>query len=82
MVWADLSPEGCFDERCIRLAHLHNIAVDFPKTGIAAELHEDDRPKIFPDFMNRKTRDCYPSTKVRLSFLFGQLQLKMNIADF
>lgn len=64
MVWADLSPTGVFDERCLRLSDLHNIAVDYPKTGIPAILKDEDRPKRYPDFMAKRGRDCYPSQKV------------------
>ncbi len=36
-VHADLSLKGVLSEKCIELASLHSIAVDFPKTGIAAD---------------------------------------------
>ena len=34
--WADLSPMGAADPKCIRLAHLCSRAVDFAKTGVPA----------------------------------------------
>lgn len=32
-IHADLSVKGVLSQKCIELAQLHSIAVDFPKTG-------------------------------------------------
>jgi RNA-dependent RNA polymerase len=61
---ADESDKGVLDERCIRLAELHSIAVDYPKTGIKAILSPDLKTKIKPDFMEKNDKKSRKSTKV------------------
>ncbi|EJD54735.1 RdRP-domain-containing protein [Auricularia subglabra TFB-10046 SS5] len=48
---ADISPQGVYDPRCLKLSALHSIAVDFPKTGIPVK-HADipQAPNMFPDW--------------------------------
>lgn len=38
LVWADLSEHGARCEECLKLAALHSKAVDFPKSGVPAEV--------------------------------------------
>lgn len=67
LVHADLSDLGARDEKCIRLAELHYIAVDYPKTGKPAQMGPDLRPKRYPDFMqNKRAPETYESQKVRV----------------
>ncbi|GBC04988.1 hypothetical protein RclHR1_00060001 [Rhizophagus clarus] len=61
---ADYFPEGAKHESCIRLAHLHSDAVDFPKTGIPAKFPLNLRVKEFPDFMEKPDKAVYQSKKV------------------
>ncbi|KAG0191239.1 hypothetical protein DFQ28_000680 [Apophysomyces sp. BC1034] len=61
---ADRSARGAFDGACLRLAQLHSLAVDYPKSGKRAVLEDDLRVKIFPDFMQKKDKDTYESNKV------------------
>ncbi|KAF7722345.1 hypothetical protein EC973_003435 [Apophysomyces ossiformis] len=61
---ADRSAKGAFDGACLRLAQLHSLAVDFPKSGKRAVLDEDLRVRIFPDFMQKKDKEMYVSNKV------------------
>lgn len=42
LVWADLSEDGARCKECTQLASLHSMAVDFPKSGVPAEV-----PKVF-----------------------------------
>ncbi|KAI9261119.1 RNA dependent RNA polymerase-domain-containing protein [Sporodiniella umbellata] len=61
---ADASDKGALDGKCIKLAHLHSEAVDFPKSGKPAVLSDDLVVKKFPDFMQKKDKESYASTKV------------------
>lgn len=61
---ADASPDGARDPRCLELARLHSLAVDYPKTGVPAVLGLELRPKSFPDFMENKTKPKYEAQKV------------------
>ncbi|KAF3788205.1 RNA-dependent RNA polymerase 6 [Nymphaea thermarum] len=64
VVHADLSELGANDEKCIKLAELAAIAVDFPKTGVNAQLPQALRPKVYPDFMGKDEKQSYRSEKV------------------
>nr|GMD23404.1 probable RNA-dependent RNA polymerase 1 [Ipomoea batatas] len=50
---------------CLKLAQLFSIAVDFPKTGVPAEIPSDLRVKEYPDFMEKPPEKVtYVSTRV------------------
>lgn len=44
LVWADLSEGGARCEECLQLAALHSKAVDFPKSGVPAEIPKASKP--------------------------------------
>lgn len=77
---ADISANGARDGKCILLAQLHSEAVDFPKSGIPAKLTEDLIVKTFPDFMQKKDKESYPSKKV-LGKIFRAID-KSNYKDY
>lgn len=68
VVHADKDPSGIFSAKCLQLAALHSIAVDFAKTGVPAnvprELHPQNQAGQYPDFMGRHAKVSYPSRKV------------------
>lgn len=43
---ADLNPDGPGCEECLELARLHSMAVDFPKTGVPAEIPAEMLKKL------------------------------------
>ncbi|KAI3730498.1 hypothetical protein L1987_61668 [Smallanthus sonchifolius] len=49
---------------CVELAKLFSIAVDFPKTGVPAEIPSNLRPKEYPDFMEKPDKTTYESQNV------------------
>jgi RNA-dependent RNA polymerase len=61
---ADYFETGAFHGQCIRLAHLHSEAVDFPKTGRPAILSSELRANTYPDFMEKHDKPTYKSEKV------------------
>lgn len=61
LVHADREPEKALSSKCLQLATLHSMAVDFAKTGAPAEMPRDLRPREFPDFMARWDRPMYIS---------------------
>ncbi|KAK3225244.1 hypothetical protein Dsin_005106 [Dipteronia sinensis] len=61
LVHADRDPEKARSPKCLQLAALHSMAVDFAKTGAPAEMPLALRPKDFPDFMERYEKDSYKS---------------------
>eukprot|EP00884_Botryococcus_braunii_P021398 jgi/Botrbrau1/7942/Bobra.9_2s0100.1 len=58
---ANTSPDGAWDQRCLKLAALHSQAVDFPKSGVPAEFPYDIYKTIkdagYPDFMENKGKE-------------------------
>ncbi|RCH78976.1 hypothetical protein CU098_000156, partial [Rhizopus stolonifer] len=74
---ADQSANGARDGKCIRLAQLHSAAVDFPKTGIPAKMEDDLKVKRFPDFMDKKDKESYPSRKV-----LGRIYRAIDKSDY
>ncbi|CAN6455107.1 unnamed protein product [Victoria cruziana] len=72
VVHADLSEFGANDDKCLKLAELAAIAVDFPKTGVNAQLPHHLRPKVYPDFMGKDENQSYKSEKV-LGYLYRKI---------
>ncbi|CAN8100723.1 unnamed protein product [Discula destructiva] len=57
--WADqVTPKG---DKCLELAKLHSLAVDYVKSGQKAVMHRSLRPKVYPHWMERKTGKHYTS---------------------
>ncbi|KAI1300421.1 RNA dependent RNA polymerase-domain-containing protein, partial [Xylaria venustula] len=44
---------------CVKLAHLHSNAVDYPKSGSPAHLEESLRPRKYPHFMEKPGKSYY-----------------------
>jgi len=64
----------------LELAALHSKAVDYVKTGLAAEMPKRLRPRKWPHFMEKKYKPktaIYNSTKI-----LGQLYDKVESVDF
>ncbi|XP_076912251.1 RNA-dependent RNA polymerase 2-like [Bidens hawaiensis] len=61
LVHADREPEKALSPKCLQLATLHSMAVDFAKTGAPAEMPRSLRPREYPDFMARWDRPMYIS---------------------
>lgn len=53
LVHADREPDKAHSQKCLELANLHSMAVDFAKTGAPADMPGILRPREFPDFMER-----------------------------
>ncbi|XP_076914711.1 putative RNA-dependent RNA polymerase 1 [Bidens hawaiensis] len=63
-VFADREPSKAMASPCVELAKLFSIAVDFPKTGVPAEIPGNLRPKEYPDFMEKPDKTTYESQNV------------------
>ncbi|KAF5478837.1 hypothetical protein F2P56_005366 [Juglans regia] len=64
VVFADSEPRKAMSPKCMELAKLHSIAVDFPKTGIVAEIPDYLHVKEYPDFMEKPNKKSYISKSV------------------
>ncbi|XP_077241138.1 putative RNA-dependent RNA polymerase 1 isoform X2 [Tasmannia lanceolata] len=63
-VFADKKPNMAESEACVELAKLFSIAVDFPKTGIPAEIPPHLIVRECPDFMEKLDKPNYESERV------------------
>ena len=63
-VFADKKPKKAMSAECIELAKLFSIAVDFPKTGVPANLPRSLRVHEYPDFMEKPNKRSYISNGV------------------
>lgn len=63
-VFADREPGKATSAPCIALAKLFSIAVDFPKTGVPAEIPSNLYAKEYPDFMEKTDKVTYVSPNV------------------
>ncbi|PIN04805.1 RNA-directed RNA polymerase QDE-1 [Handroanthus impetiginosus] len=64
LIHADREPEKALSPKCLELATLHSMAVDFAKTGAPAEMPRALKPREFPDFMERWEKPTYISQGV------------------
>ena len=55
--------ESIFSDECLKLAQLHNIAVDYPKTGEAVPLSEIPKSKEEKKKKKKKPDWCAPETE-------------------
>ncbi|XP_030957423.1 RNA-dependent RNA polymerase 1-like [Quercus lobata] len=62
--FADKEPTKAMSNSCIELAKLFSIAVDFPKTGVPAEIPHELHVKDYPDFMEKPDKPTYISENV------------------
>lgn len=76
-VFADKEPSKAMSSSCVELARLFSIAVDFPKTGIPAEIPSHLHVKEYPDFMEKPDKPTYESHNV-IGKLFREV---MDIAS-
>ncbi|KAF2305651.1 hypothetical protein GH714_007247 [Hevea brasiliensis] len=63
-VFADREPSKAMSDPCIELARKFSIAVDFPKTGIPAEIPPHLLVREYPDFMEKADKPTYQSQNV------------------
>ncbi|KAI3454526.1 hypothetical protein Pfo_011189 [Paulownia fortunei] len=64
LIHADREPDKALSSKCLELATLHSMAVDFAKTGAPAEMPRALKPREFPDFLERWEKPMYVSQGV------------------
>lgn len=83
LVHSDHEAEKALSPKCLELADLHSMAVDFAKTGAPAEMSWALKPKEFPDFMERVDKPMYVSNgalgKLYRAALSSVVQEKMTV---
>lgn len=77
---ADYLQDGALHPRCVELAELHSMAVDYPKSGIPAKMSRRLYPPKYPHFLESKFRakeKIYHSETV-----LGQMYDRVDRIDF
>ena len=77
--WADKEPDGVKSAKCLLLALLHSMAVDYCKTGVPAEMPKALRPTSWPhwaEVKNKSKSKIYQSNKI-IGRLYDMVQ-KVN----
>uniref|UniRef100_A0ACD5Z573 Uncharacterized protein n=1 Tax=Avena sativa TaxID=4498 RepID=A0ACD5Z573_AVESA len=64
VVFADKEELKAESTPCIKLAELFSIAVDYPKTGVPAQIPSELHVREYPDFMEKLDRATYESKGV------------------
>ncbi|KAJ4705775.1 RNA-dependent RNA polymerase [Melia azedarach] len=64
VAFADSEPDKGMGTKCLELSKLSSIAVDFSKTGVAANIPGRLRVKEYPDFMEKQDKKSYDSQRV------------------
>lgn len=82
LVLADREPEKALSPKCLRLAELHSMAVDFAKTGAPAEMPNVLKPREYPDFMERWDRSTYKSEGILGKLYRATLALTIPKSEF
>lgn len=78
LIHADSEPNKAQSPKCLQLATLHSMAVDFAKTGAPAEMPRVLKPREYPDFMERIDRPSYTSNGVLGKIYRATLESKVN----
>ncbi|KAK4181786.1 putative RNA-dependent RNA polymerase [Triangularia setosa] len=73
---ADAEPEGAKSEKCLKLAEMHSIAVDYVKTGVPAQWSRKLSPRSWPHFMEKQRGSYHSKTAL------GQLYDMVHTEDF
>ncbi|KAH7944548.1 hypothetical protein HPB52_021365 [Rhipicephalus sanguineus] len=53
LAWADQEKEGIHSQKCLAIAEKISICLDFAKNGKTAFLRREERPMLYPDFMEK-----------------------------
>ena len=81
-VFADKSSKKAMSAECIKLAKLFSIAVDFPKTGVPANLPRNLRVHEYPDFMDKPNKPTYVSNGVLGKLFRGVKDVSSDVNTF
>ncbi|KAG5056691.1 hypothetical protein AAZV13_05G032300 [Glycine max] len=82
LVHADREQDKAKSRKCLELAELHSMAVDFAKTGAPAAMPRVLKPREFPDFMERVDKPMYISKgvlgKLYRAIIESQMQIRYS----
>lgn len=77
---ADWYDDGVKNEACLELIQLHSTSVDYPKTGVPAELPRHLERNKWPHFMEKRSKS-YHSEKI-LGQLYDDVKKSVKRFDF
>ncbi|KAH8727001.1 RNA dependent RNA polymerase-domain-containing protein [Phaeosphaeriaceae sp. PMI808] len=77
---AQADKKGIHNKTALSLARLHSQAVDYPKSGVPAQMSRDLKPTTWPHFMEKKF--IRPSQTYKSEKILGQLYDQIELVDF
>ncbi|RWS05204.1 RNA-dependent RNA polymerase 1-like protein [Dinothrombium tinctorium] len=81
LAWADRLEKGIFHEKCMKLAEMYSVSLDFAKTGKNCKLEDEDKVRIYPDFMEKFSQKSTYLSRRALGALFRQITVFQLIFD-
>ncbi|XP_035696221.1 probable RNA-dependent RNA polymerase 1 [Branchiostoma floridae] len=81
LAFSDKEEDGVFSQVCLNLAEKHSDAVDFPKTGVPVGLSDDERPKAYPDFMDKSHKKTVRRSEKAMGEMYRECQAIENICS-
>ena len=79
LAWADQA--GIGSEKCLALVGKASKALDFAKTGDAADLYPNEKPEKFPDFMEKGDHKHSYQSQRTLGILYRTVRQIMAVND-
>ncbi|XP_054711040.1 uncharacterized protein LOC129220635 [Uloborus diversus] len=70
LAWADIHPEGIFSKVCMKIAEKYPMVLDFAKSGTTCHLTYQEKPKQYPDFMEKGAANNSYKSKKALGLLY------------
>ncbi|KAF8787752.1 RNA-dependent RNA polymerase 1 like protein [Argiope bruennichi] len=70
LAWADVHYQGIFSEVCMNIAKKYPLVLDFAKSGYTCYLKSGEKPKLYPDFMEKGAANNSYKSKKALGYLY------------
>ncbi|GBM42197.1 RNA-dependent RNA polymerase 1 [Araneus ventricosus] len=70
LAWADVHPDGIFSKVCMEIAKKYPLVLDFAKSGFTCYLNSGEKPKLYPDFMEKGAANNSYKSKKALGYLY------------
>ncbi|GFT66361.1 RNA-dependent RNA polymerase 1 [Trichonephila clavipes] len=70
LAWADVHSQGIFSKVCMDIAKKYPLVLDFAKSGYTCYLGSGEKPKLYPDFMEKGAINNSYKSKNALGYLY------------
>lgn len=74
LAWADVHEKGIFSKVCMDIARKYPLVLDFAKSGFTCYLGSGEKPKLYPDFMEKGAINNSYKSKNALGFSYRAIR--------